>query len=613
MTSADSKRGRLRIGSRRVDFLANSVSDGKTTQRLEPRLVKVLAYLTENRERIVPREELLDNLWPEEFTSDEVLTAAVRSLRKALGDDARNPRYIKTFPRVGYQLVAPVEAAGSPRPRPRAAQSASIKSVGPFPGRTIWVGSALALTAATLLYAGYRLGTPRTGLDDAVSAPSLMVFPFENSSPNEEDGYLSKGTSGHLRGALARTLPIRVISSTSSRYFQKQEMPLPEIASRAGVTLAVEGSAQLHGDRVAIEVRLVQASSDEHLWSRSYLGRLEDLFSLQQRIVSEVTQAIGLTPRTDAPNWPAPRSSAAYVDYLKGRFLWEQRSDGSIRRAAESFMAALDVDPDFAPAWAGLADCYSYSGGRPFGLEPSEARQKAGELVEKAISLSPDLAEARTSLAAIRKRNRDWSGAEKEFLNSIRLNPNSRLAHQWYGELLAAMGRHSEAQSSMRRAAALDPASLTANGDLAWILYLARDLEAAEEQIHETLRLNPDYFWMNSLLAYVYELQGKPDEALKQFRRLLELQGVEKAAREDFQDIESLDEYRLSQAQAKSSDLVWIAILQCRLGRLDEAMNSLERALQQGAALTWLKVSPDFDPLRRMPRFQALLSATGLG
>jgi tetratricopeptide (TPR) repeat protein len=387
----------------------------------------------------------------------------------------------------------------------------------------------------------------------------------------------------------------------------------------------VEGSIERAGDRVRIRAQLIRASTDQHLWAESYDGSVTDLLSLEDRVARDIALkvAVNLTPsqerrfvrtRTVNPD--------AYQDYLRGRYFWNLRTADSFEKALRYFQAAIDKDPNYAAAYAGLADTYLLLGGYYFHSQ-NETIPKARVAVQKALQLE-DLAEAHTTLGLIAENyDWDWQTAEKEFRRAIELNPNYSTAHHWYGEaFLALTGRFDEALAEMKIAAELDPLSPIISADLGATLFLARRYDQAIPQLERTLELYPDYEVAQVWLARSLEQRKRCTEAISVLEQSKAL-GYKTLVRVELARIyaecgrqtESLKILGDIQRESSAGFIdPWLSgSIFLSLGRNNEALTQLEKAVPLHlTALTSLKVNVLYDPLRSDPRFAALLRTVHL-
>ncbi len=458
-----------------------------------------------------------------------------------------------------------------------------------------------------------------TGID------SVAVLPLENLSGDPDQEYFADGMTEALITELSRIKALRVISRTSVMQYKKARRPLPEIARELGVDAVVEGSAMRSGDRIRISAQLIEAASDRHLWAESYERELRDVLALQKEVALAVTEEIriALTPEERAVLADArPIEPGALEAYMKGRFLLNQWTEESVRRAITFFERAVAKDRDYAPAFAALAEAYDTLISFRW-MPPSEGWPKVKAHALRALEIDPTLAQAHTVLADERGMYEwDFAAAEKDFLRAIDANPNNAMAHHWYAYFLSSLGRHEEALREIRLAERLDPLSIGVRRSVGTILDLAGQHDAAIRYLQETLALDPDFAKTRQSLAAAYENKEMWPEAIGEIEengrlspdslwvaslaRIYARNGQTGKARE-------LLDALIRQSQSRYVPPTDIATVLGFLGDKDGAFSWLDRACEERSPyLIWLKVHPVYDPLRSDPRFAELLRKVGL-
>ncbi|MGH7595064.1 MAG: protein kinase domain-containing protein [bacterium] len=482
------------------------------------------------------------------------------------------------------------------------------------------VAALLALLIGTGLYFKLQTGTPQAKYD------SIAVLPLDNLSGDPEQEYFADGMTEALITDLAQISALKVISRTSVMQYKGAKKPLPEIAKELNVDAVVEGSVQRFGDRVKITAQLIEAVTDRHLWAKSYERELRDILALQNEVARAVADEIKvkLTPQEQARLTSTRQvNPEAHEAYLKGRYYWNKRTEEGLKKASEYFHQAIEKDPAYALAYAGLADAYALLGVFEY-LPSKDAYPKAKAAAEKALDIDDMLAEAHTSLAMVRSiYDWDWSTAEREFKRAIELNPNYATAHDWYAVFyLTAMERLDEAITEIKRAQELDPLSLIINSMVGWIFYLARQYDQAIEQYRKTLEMDPHFVFAHNALGSAYQQKGMYEEAIAAFLRAKTVSG------DSLQAVALGEAYELSGWRGycrKALDLAnekskqsyispyIIARRYADLGEKDQAFEWLQKAYEERiSVLLWLKLEPGFDSLRSDPRFTALLKKVGL-
>ena len=448
---------------------------------------------------------------------------------------------------------------------------------------------------------------------------SIAVLPLDNLSHNPEEEYFADGMTEALITELAQIRALRVISRTSVMQYKRVQKPLPQIARELNVDAVVEGSVQRSGGRVAINVQLVQASTDQHLWARPYERNLRNVLDLQREVARAIAGEIrvAVTPQ-EKERLAASRSvdPDAYQAYLRGRYYWNQRSETSVKRGREYFEQAVEKDPTYAPAFSGLADVADALGW--YGYESPQSFVRARQLALKAIALDDSLAEGHASLAmGLFYSDWDRAGAEREFLRAIELDPNYANAHHWYGELLSVTGRHQEAISEAKRALEIEPVSLIVSTWAGRRYYLARQLDAASVQCQKALELNGEFAPARYQMGLIDIEQKNYNAAIAEFQKAKELSGgamiyfaaLARGYAAAGRNAEALKIYeQLKRPGEKYVSPYWMAQISTALGQKKEALQWLEAAWAGRA--TWmviLSVDPALDPLRSDPRFAEFL------
>jgi TolB-like protein/DNA-binding winged helix-turn-helix (wHTH) protein/Tfp pilus assembly protein PilF len=638
------------FGPYHVDIAAGQLRKHGARIRLAGQPFDILAMLLERAGQVVTREEIQQRLWSNETFVDfeNSLNKAINKLRQALADSPEQPTYIETLPRRGYRFIAPVdpgatkptmgqgsppltESAGAgnkladatsalPTPGP-SAEAMEARRRAPWSSLWFRIGFAFLAFAACVLFLANRW--QKHAADKSITSVAVLPLDYLSSEAGQE--YFADGITDELITQLAMSGAFRVTSRTSSMQFKKTGKNVRQIADELGVDALVEGSIERAGDRVRIRAQLIRASTDQHLWAESYDGKVSDLLSLEDRVAKDIALkvAVNLTPaqerrfvrtRTVNPD--------AYLDYLRGRFFWNQRTADGFETALRYFQAAIDKDPNYGAAYAGLADTYLLMGGYGFRSQ-NEMIPKARAAAQKALAME-NLSEAHATLGLIAVNyDWDWPGAEKEFRLAIDLNPNYSTAHHWYGEgFLAVTGRFDEALVEMKLAAELDPLSPIISTDVGVTLYLARRYDQAISQLTRTLELYPQYFEAQVWLARSYEQKKQCPESisvLDDSKASLEtlFKNAERAriyaeCGRQLESLKILDDLQ----KLASKQFVDPAIpggIYIGLGRKNEALTQLEKSVAiHSTALTSLKVLPIYDPLRSDPRFAALLRTVRL-
>jgi serine/threonine-protein kinase len=472
----------------------------------------------------------------------------------------------------------------------------------------------------------FLFGSSRERLSDK----SVAVLPIRNLSRDEETEMMADGMTEDIITHLSRIRDLKVISRTSVMRFKGRTDRAPrEIGRELGVANVLEGSVRRSGDRLRIVSQLVDTESEECRWSETYDRAMTDIFAIQsevaRRIADSLKARISDTELSMIRRRPTENVEAHRL-YLRGRFLWNRRNRDALKRAAASFERAIQLDPEYAPAHAGLADTWLLLGA--YGYRPEMvAVREARASIERALELDERLAEAHASMGQVYRTERNWEAEEREYRRAIELNPNYATAHQWYATLLAALGRLDEAEAEIGIAQDLDPLSSAIGVTAGSILCLKRDFSAAIHQFHRTLELDPQYFSPYAWLINACGGAGRREEAFEAYEKMVELRPdipqpqLFKALLHAF--IGELEEARriLESAETEDSDPIWLGIIYACLGDADRAFDRLNRALDDDSwcmflllrnLLFYIRTGSWFDPIRSDPRFEDLLDRMNL-
>jgi TolB-like protein/DNA-binding winged helix-turn-helix (wHTH) protein/Flp pilus assembly protein TadD len=610
----------LKFGIFEVDLQAGEVRKAGMKQKLAGQPFQVLQALLERPHEIVTREELRERLWPgNTFVDyDLALKKAVNRLREVLGDSAESPHFIETIPRRGYRFLGTLDAAEQPNAVPAATLPPTRRRI---PG-ALTAGLVLALIAVLLI--GLNVDKLRTRIfakSRSLEIRSIAVLPLQNLSNDPSQDYFSDGITDALTTELAQIGALRVISRTSADHFKGTRETLPEIGRKLNVEAIVEGSVTRSENRVRITAQLIDVQTDRHLWARSYERDIQDILGLQAEVSRDIASEvkIKLTPQ-DQARLSNARSIApeTYEAYLKGRYYLEKLSISGFKEGLGYYQQAVTRDPNYAPAYVGLAECYEALG--MWGaLPPREARSQAKTAAEKALALDDTLGEAHGALGHIHfTYDWDWPDAEREFKRALELDPSTSITRVRYATYLSAMGRHDEALAQIKEAHALDPVSHITNGLMGAVYFWARRFDEAIDQFNKTLVLYPDSAADHGYLALSYEQKRMYGEAVKEHLKQKELNGVSKeelsVLRQAFASSGMKGflraDLRSTIATSKPQYLTaWdFAQLYARLGENDQAFEWLEKSYQErGHYFAFMKVDPSFDGLHSDPRFQELL------
>jgi len=455
---------------------------------------------------------------------------------------------------------------------------------------------------------------------------SIAVLPFRSLSDSREDEYFSDGTTEDIITQLSKIGELRVTSRTSVMQYKHSEKTIPQIGRELSVGAILEGSVRRSGDRVRIVAQLLDVQTDEHMWAETYDREMKDIFAIQSDVAEKIASALKakLSPvEKERIERKSTENMEAYQNYLKGRFHWNKRREDDLKIAIEYFNKAIEIDPRYALAYAGLASAYlvlaDYSG-----LPPRECMPKVEAAARKALELDPALAEPHAALGSVNMvYHWDWVGSETEFKRAIELNPSSPTAHHWYSLMLSYTRRFDEAQAHILRALELDPLSLAISTTVADKAFYTGEYEKALEQYNKTLELDQNFPVARWMLGLTYVHQGEFNRAIAEFEKLRAITGrsayglaelgygYARAGRKG-DAARVIDELILLSEQGHSVSYD-IGVVYWGLGDKERTLELLERAYQErSTSLNEIGVNPLWDKLRSDPRFIVLMKKVGL-
>ena len=618
---------------------------GEDLVPLTPKAFDILLTLLENDGRIVNKDDLMKKVWPNTFVEEGNLTQNVSLLRKALGESANGPQFIETVPRRGYRFVAPVNrvaengqdhvienAAELPTQLPTNAQetqpSSKARSISDS-GR--WTSlsrrlPAVALTLAIVLaaVAGVAYLSARNKAGASPNAiQSIAVLPFVDDSVDGDAEFLDDEIAASLVNSLTKLPKLRVVPRSVMVTYKGRNVDPREVGQELNVRAVVTGRVHRRGDTISIQADLIDLDSVSQIWGQHYERRLSDILLVQEEISRDIFENLRLKLNVEEQ-----KQLEAYRLYLKGRNAWNKRTREGMQQGIDFFQQAINADPNYAAAYAGLADCYNMQ--VIYGVDsPRDGFPKAKAAAVKALEMDETLAEAHTSLAFIKFRwDRDRVEAEREFLLAIKHKATYAPAHQWYSSYLVALERFDEAIAEAKRTAELEPLSFTGSSHLGWILYLAGRNDEAIAQCTKILNLDPNSFPARRYLGLAYEQKGMYAQAIDEFQKGVKISGSPlmlallghayavsgktKEARQVLSDLHDLSESREAESRRYVSPYT-VAAIHAGLGDKDQAFKWLEQANEERDVwLMNLKVDPVFAKLRSDKRFQDLLTRAGL-
>jgi TolB-like protein/Flp pilus assembly protein TadD len=454
---------------------------------------------------------------------------------------------------------------------------------------------------------------------------TLAVLPFEDLSASPTEDYVADGLTDDLITALGRSGQLQLISRTSVMRFKGHREPLPRIGQELHASLVLEGTVTYTGKRARITAQLIDAATDQHIWASSYERSFEDVIALQDDVADEVASAV-IQKLTGQPETHIVNASRVDPEvrqaYLLGHYFLAKRNEPGIRQAIVYFQQAITKDANYAPGYAGLADCYSLLS--VWGsLPPREAFQKAKQAAWRALSLDPNSAEAYTSLAfAAYRDDWDFTGAERYFQKAIQLDPNYVTGHQWYGEFLGDLRRSEQSIAESRKAEELDPLSTIVGCDLADSYMHAGRYQDALDELQRISRMDPNFVPLHSYLANVYEITGRAamaDQELQKYAQLsgeqqdVEMSEIRKLFAAGHRESAKQKLQRFLQEHEKGIRPFYVASLYAEIGEREKAFQALEIAYQEHAwEMVGLLIHPGLATLHEDPRFHDLVRRVGL-
>ncbi|MDQ3665220.1 MAG: winged helix-turn-helix domain-containing protein [Acidobacteriota bacterium] len=555
------------FGPFRVDARERRLLRNNEVVPLKPKIFDVLLVLVQNSGRLLTKDEVMKLVWPTTAVEEGNVARNISTLRNALGEQPREHQYIETVPWRGYRFVA------------------NVKEVRDSPARP--------------------------------PIDSIAVLPFVNVNTNSRCEYLSDGITESLITSLAQLTNLRVTSRNSAFRYKGHETNAQAVGRELKVQAVLMGRVAESDDLLSISVELVETSDDRHIWGAQYVRKPGELFAAQENIARDMAEKLRLELTGDEKQLLTRRhteNNEAYLLYLKGRFHFNKLTPGGVQKGVEYFQQAVEKDPNYALAYAGLGDCHNYLA----------HRDEAKKAVLKALELDERLGEAHGSLGFFRfLYDWDFTGAESEFERALALSPNYAEAHHWYAIYLANLGRHEEADREARRAIELDPLSLLMNMTPALNFYLARRYDRAIEQLQRVIEMEPNFVAARSVLGSVLVQKALYEEAMAEYQKVLEL--IKGAAVAEIsvkaimahafarwakrtEAIGLLDEVIAAGTASPYS----IAGIYAALGDGDSAFEWLHKAREQhDVQLVSMKVDPTLDGVRSDPRFTELTRRVG--
>jgi TolB-like protein/DNA-binding winged helix-turn-helix (wHTH) protein len=621
-----------------LDLRSGELRKFGTKVKMGEQAFQILCLLLERPGEMVTREELREKLWANDtfVDFDHGLNSAVQRLRDCLSDSAAKPRWIETLPRRGYRFIGQVEWADEglsaevlPQPgngREQNADDTAISSVALEPsenlakqrslsGRAIWLVAALIVLLLTATLITRQIQQTRSA-NRAMLIKSLAVLPLENLSGDPAQEYFADGMTDELITMLAKNPSLRVISRTSVMQYKKVHRPLREIAQELGVDGILEGSVGRTGNRVHVTAQLIRAATDTHVWAESFDRDLSDVSSLQNELARTIAKQVGATTSVSG-KLEKKIKPEAHDAYLLGRYYWFA---GDYEKSRKYFQKAIDLQPDYAAAWSGIADSYAASAVE--GNFPPEAVMAQAEIAaKKALALDDSLAEVHNSVAAIYFFYRwNWEAAEKESARAIELNPGLAEPHHLRSYVLRVLNRTDEALEEQKKATELDP--FARPWALTYALIRARQFDAALSEARVRSDAQPNDPDLHDLLSQAYFFKGMEKEAEEESERALQVAGEKDLLAEHVQayrrgGFRAVFAWRVDVLKRRAAKQyvspAEFADMNAQLGRKEETLHYLEECYRQRSPrLVFVQSDPTLDFVHSDPRYREIIKKMGL-
>lgn len=590
---------------------------------LSPKVFDLLVVLVENRGRIVTKEELLQLVWPDSFVEEANLSVYVSVLRKALGERPDSSRFIETIPKRGYRFSDEVEFV-------RAREEPPPVALVPEPAVATpsqWQRLSPILTLAVLILGGAIGAYLYFNWNDDKPVRSIAVIPFLALGGDGAPNYLGLGMADAIITRLSRLEHITVRPTGSVVRYTNFQGTAMAVGRELEVDAVLQGTVQQADNHIRTTVQLTRVRDGKNLWSDRFDDAASNIFSLQDSIAEKVTAALRMkltAPERQLLSRRPTASTTAYELYLQGQYTASKRKDFRDRvTAIDFFQKAVDLDPDFALAYAAIAESAAFIGGAGWDGDLG-ARAKSAAL--RALFLDDKLPEAHLGMAQVLLRiDWDWNGCSKELDRAIAIDPRSSRAHLMRSLLIMALGRRDEAVSEMETATRLDPSSASVRADLAWTYYVANRPEEALAEARRAVVMDDGSFSAHQELVHAYTALGRYAEAQQECGRLAEIQG--RPTRRSLSELAIVRAASGEAAKAKETidkavrgsfddpvPLYNVSIVRVHLGDKDGAFRDLRESVSRRLMpCIWMKVDPAMTPLRGDPRFNEILNSIGLG
>jgi DNA-binding winged helix-turn-helix (wHTH) protein/tetratricopeptide (TPR) repeat protein len=555
---------------------------------LKPKILDLLLFLIERRGELIVKDELMKKIWPDTIVEENNITVSMSMLRKILGEDREHPKFIETVARRGYRFVADVIEVPQEQTPVRASRQSSYST------------------------------EPE---DDPID--SLAVLPMGTAKDFSSE-YLSDGITESIIDVLSRIPKLRVLARSTVFRFKRKDNDPQQVGALLNVKAVMMVRVMRLDEKLIIRSELVKVSDGSQLWGEQYSRDPSDILAIQADIARSITESLKFELTRNEKISLSKQSThnvEAYNLYLRGRYFWNKYSKEWVLKAIEVFQQAIAVDSNYALAYCGLADAYFRLSNVHF--PPREVLPKAKEAALRAIEIDEDLADAHSSLGLIKVYyDHDWNGAESEFRQAVKLNPDLVSAHQRLGSYLTFMGRFEESIRHYEIALDLDPFSLQINMNLATTYFLRGEYDRAVKHLMKTVELEPNYMPTHFVLGCTYIQQGRLHEAIEEFQWIYKLDdeaylalgfmGYAHALANERAEAETLLSVLQEISQRKYVSPYSILVIHLGLGPEERVFELLEQLYEEGNDwLVWLRVSPELKSVRNDPRFKNLLTRLG--
>jgi TolB-like protein/DNA-binding winged helix-turn-helix (wHTH) protein len=636
-------RAPVRFGVFEADLRAGELRRNGVRVRLQHLPFRALTLLLTRPGEVITREQFRQTLWPPDIFVDfeQGISSAVMRLRDALGDSADNPIFIETIERRGYRWIGPVLLQTPETLEPEVQRPISVpvfdQKSDQFPSQ---IGSGASFEPDSRDFTAlYEIGLmtrpqkryPKIVLLFAIaiiavlggagflywrwqrSAPisSIAILPFDNLSAPAFDDAFSDGLTDELAASVSHLDGLRVAGRRSAYSFKGKRNDLRDIGSRLNVEAVVEGSVQRAGDRTHVTVELNRTRDGFTVWSQTYDGTTADWIQIESQIAGSIARA--LARKISPENATAAHDPEAHALYLEARYLWNQRNFSAELKSVDLLQQAIARDPNYALAWAGLADSLIVIGDNEE-VDPAAYLPRARDAATKALQLDPSLAEAHAALGMVACiYDYDWPTAEREYKKAFDLNPSYASAHQYYALGLMAHGRFAEADAQLETAGRLDPLALIVNVDLALLRKYQRDFDGVIAVSKSILERDPNYNLGYSMLTTGYYCERRWDDWRAADAKHHQEEFTRAMVSGHPDEIEQAYRKVMDQAKAGARRPFYAASCANQKGERSVALDWLEKSYQHHDYwLLFINVDPEMDPIRSDPRFQALIHRLGI-